>query len=248
MSVQVVPPSVVSNTWPIPAPGPSVKRRLKPFMARNACLGLAGSMPTPPMYRFGTDAGSVTACQLPEALVASPRAKPLLLHGPHQPTYPTPLSIATAVAEWPEPRSKAFAHSERERILKPLSWVQTYWPPAIQCVGSDRSMSNGAMNRGSGSAGPTRHEVAVSVVTAPGFSAQFSVTDIARPVYSWTWRHPSAGSAAASPPSPPKGEPMTVSLFVPFGWTPRRFVVPLSCAPPETMSPPLFLSAPQATE
>src|SRR3954463_6126317 len=101
----------------MPAPGPSVKRREKPFMARKACEEFFGSMPTPPMYRFGTSAGRVTACQpFPPALVARPRAKPLLLHGPHHPTYPTPLSSASAVAECPAPRSKALVHSEPERI------------------------------------------------------------------------------------------------------------------------------------
>ena len=104
------------------------------------------------------------------------------------------------------------------------------------------------MKRGEGSAGPTFHEVAVDVDSAPGFTAQFSVTDIDRATYSWAWRQPSAGSAIPSPPSPPKFEPILVSVFEPLGRTPRRLETPLSWRPPEITSPPLALSAPEATE
>jgi hypothetical protein len=48
-----------------------------------------------------------------------------LLQGPHQPTYPTPWFIATAVAEWPAPRSKAWVQSAPDLIDQPLAQVQT---------------------------------------------------------------------------------------------------------------------------
>src|SRR5438067_13888451 len=48
-SVQLAPPSVVFQRWPSPAPGPSVKRRLKPLTTRYAVLpvGSDGAMVTP---------------------------------------------------------------------------------------------------------------------------------------------------------------------------------------------------------
>src|SRR6478672_3978269 len=114
-----------------------------------------------------------------------------------------------------------------------------YWPAAIQLFLFERSKSNGAMNRGFGSCGSIFHEVAVSVLVEPGLTPQFSVTVIDSVVYSCTCRQPLAGSAIASPPSPPKGEPISVSVLAPDGFTPRRFEAPLSCRPPETTWPPL---------
>src|SRR5919201_5249831 len=65
MSVQLTPPSVVSQTWPSPAENVFVHRREKPLKTTYACDGFAGSTVIAWMKRFGNDAGRVSACQEP---------------------------------------------------------------------------------------------------------------------------------------------------------------------------------------
>src|SRR4051812_14174805 len=102
MSVQLRPLSVDLNTWPIPAPGPSVKRREKPFSTTYRAPD--PSTATPPTYRFGTArlVGPTTSLndQLLPLLVPTtmPRANPALLQGPHQPAIAFDPRNASAVA------------------------------------------------------------------------------------------------------------------------------------------------------
>src|SRR6476620_6358464 len=111
------------------------------------------------------------------------------------------------------------------------------------------SSAIGAMNRGDGSAGSSDQEVASAAVSAPGLRAQLLVIFTARLTYSCSWLQPFAGSAAPSPPSPPKLEPISVSPLVPFGATLNRLDTPLSCRPPETTTPlPFLVSLPMETE
>src|SRR5437879_5080978 len=100
------------------------------------------------------------------------------------------------------------------------------------------SIAIGAMNRGAGSPGSRLHELASAAVSAPLFTAQLLVILTARATYSCNWLHPFCGSAAPSPPSPPKFEPILVSVLLPLGLTPNRFETPLSCRPPDTTTPP----------
>src|SRR4029453_8700071 len=124
MSVHVTPLSRDSNTCPTPAPGPSVHLREKPLIATYTWAGSAGSTSKPDTYRFGTvpSTGRVSWCQpVPSVLpTAIPRAKPWLLHGPHQPADTTPCAAETAGATWPAPRSYTPFHSAPLRIAKPL--------------------------------------------------------------------------------------------------------------------------------
>src|SRR6478609_583822 len=110
------------------------------------------------------------------------------------------------------------------------------------------STAIGAMNRGDGSLGSRLQGVASASVRAPGFWAQLFVILMARLTYSCSWLHPLFGSAAPSPPSPPKLEPIPVSAFVPSALTPERLDTPLSCRPPETTTPPCLASLPTETE
>src|SRR3954465_8627130 len=147
-------------------------------------------MPTPARYRFGNELGSVTWCHVPPALVASPRAKPALLHGPHQLTQPVPPRIATAVAEWPAPRSNALVHSDALRIPQPLVEVYTYCPPAMNPLAFSESIAIGAMNRGAGSPWSWLHDSDTTALSAPLFSAQVLVIFTARATYSGDWPPP----------------------------------------------------------
>ena len=95
--------------------------REKPLIAAYACRVLAGSMVRPWTNRLGKVDASVSWCHVPPAFVAMPRAKPVLLHGPHHDTYAVPSCMETAVAECPAPRSKAFLTAEASRA------AQTFW-------------------------------------------------------------------------------------------------------------------------
>src|SRR6478672_3450821 len=103
--------------------------------------------------------------------------------------------------------------------------------------GLPESREIGAMKRGAGSPGSREYDVSSASDCAPGLSAQLLVILTARLVYSCNWLQPWRGSAAPSPPSPPKFDPISVSPLVPFGATLRRLETPLSCRPPETTTP-----------
>src|SRR5437764_8816920 len=84
----VAPPSVVSNTWLSPAPGPSEKRREKPLATITMWFELDGSTATPLIYRCGTpDASRLASMRVHvqepdvESYVptAAPRVNPLTL-------------------------------------------------------------------------------------------------------------------------------------------------------------------------
>src|SRR5690349_1421532 len=99
------------------------------------------------------------------------------------------------------------------------------------------------MNLGDGSPGSRLHDFESASLSAPGLSAQLLVTFTARFTYSCSWLQPLRGSAAPSPPSPPKFEPMwpAGSALEPLALTWNRFETPLSWRPPETTWPPLVL-------
>ena len=102
MSVHVAPPSVDLKTWPMPAPGPSVKRRLKPLTARYRFP--VPSTVAPAMNRFGTPvSGDFVQVQIVPSYLptATPRVKPELLQGPHQAAMAVSPEYAIAVATWP---------------------------------------------------------------------------------------------------------------------------------------------------
>src|SRR4051812_1898750 len=89
-----------------------------------------------------------------------PRAKPLLLHGPHHP--PTALSplIASAVYTWPALGSVyAFFHSEPLRMAKPLLCTHRLLPPASHSCTFVAFPTNGAMKRAFTSGGPILYVV-----------------------------------------------------------------------------------------
>src|SRR6478752_3320452 len=110
------------------------------------------------------------------------------------------------------------------------------------------STAIGAMNRGDGSPGSRLQEVASASLSAPLLRAQLFVILMARLTYSCSWLQPLAGSAAPSPPSPPKFEPISVSAVASKNLTLNRLETPLSCRPPETTTPPFFVSLPTETE
>src|SRR5437588_108858 len=74
-------------------------------------------------------AGRASGRQAPPALVATPRAKPLGLHGPHQADQITSLRLATTVVERPAPLLKTGTQSAPLSMAEPRVLTQTYWPP-----------------------------------------------------------------------------------------------------------------------
>src|SRR5829696_6664233 len=139
--------------WPTPAPGPSVKRREKPFSARNRWFSLFGSIATPPTYRVGTPARSrffhahvfVAASNVP---TPAPRAKPALLQPPHHAAIAVlPVYAIAVVTRTALPQEWTAFHSLPERIPKPLSWYQIVAPPASHCFVFVALPTNGAMKR-----------------------------------------------------------------------------------------------------
>ncbi len=91
MSVKLAPPSVDSNTFPVPAYG--THRREKPDSVTKMWLVFDGSMVTEVMYRLGSPAAA-NGCHVPPTVENMPRWKPVPvgsigfgvgLHGPHQP-------------------------------------------------------------------------------------------------------------------------------------------------------------------
>src|SRR5512139_2781808 len=118
---------------------------------------------------------------------------------------------------------------------KPLVLTQTCWPPATQTLASVSSAAYGAINRAGSSPGVLLYgrmsrEVDAAALPSPVLALQLSVARMDRYTYSWTCLQPLAGSARASPPTPPNGEPITVSVE-------RRVDAPLSCRPPEMVTP-----------
>src|SRR5437762_2786508 len=122
---------------------------------------------------------------------------------------------------------------------KPLRCTRTLRPPATQVRPSLASAVNGAMKRAPAppsalSGGATLYEVALvgSVDQEPSLTAQLLVTAMARYTYSLAMLQPLAASTRVSPPSPPKFEPITRSPARLIDW-------PLSCNPPEIVTPPV---------
>ena len=105
-----------------------------------------------------------------------PRAKPVMLQGPHQAVQTVSCELATTVVECPTPLSKTRSQSAPDWMPNPWVFCHTYWPPAIQWSGFASSASNGAMNRGFGSWG----SMSRIARTVPSDRPQVSVTCIAR--------------------------------------------------------------------
>src|SRR5262245_59230465 len=117
---------------------------------------------------------------MPPKFVDTPRAKLVMLHGPHHAAQPTPFWLATTVDERPAPLLNTGVHCEPFWMAKPSVLIHTYWPPAIHVLPFTLSGSNGAMKRGNGSCGSMSRTDRVM----PSERPQFSVTSIARKTYS----------------------------------------------------------------
>ena len=145
MLVQVAPPSVDLKTWPMPAPGPSVKPAVE--AVHRECQGRLSSTNRPRRRRSGS--GRPLHCCL------VPRSSRVVRPGPHaivrcgrrprsvchrRPAWllhhaaTRPLAVV-GPSRWPPGRrgtegGRPSCHSAPERIAKPLSLNQMELPPA----------------------------------------------------------------------------------------------------------------------